>query len=199
MFITFEGGEGVGKSTQIELLRQYFYQQGKLVITTREPGGTAFANKLRTIMLEQELHDPLTEYSLIATARRDHILNLIKPKLDDGYIVLCDRFFDSSIVYQGIVKGLAVNKMNQLHDIINENFLPELTILLDMEAEHAQQRVFSRQEKMNHYDAKNSDFHKKIREGFLQLASLSPHRIKIISADGEPHTVHQNIVNSLEL
>lgn len=199
MFITFEGGEGVGKSTQIELLRQYFHQQGKLVITTREPGGTAFANKLRTIMLEQELYDPLTEYSLIATARRDHILNLIKPKLDDGYMVLCDRFFDSSIVYQGIVKGLDMNKINQLHDIINENFLPELTILLDMEAEHAQQRVFLRQEKMNHYDAKNSAFHKKIREGFLQLAALSPHRIKIISADGEPNTIHQNIVNSLVL
>lgn len=199
MFITFEGGEGVGKSTQIELLKQHLQRQGKEVVSTREPGGTELADKLRAIILSGEgVDDPLLEYTIVATARRDHIINLIKPALAAGKWVLCDRFYDSSVVYQGLVKQLDLKVIKQLHDILSEGMLPELTILLELDIESAQQRIGSRKGELTHYDKQGLSFHQKIRNGFLQIAQQNPERVKLIDGLGSQEDVHERIVKLLE-
>jgi len=199
MFITFEGGEGVGKSTQIALLTQYLQQQGKQVVSTREPGGTDIANKLRAIMLsEEELQDSLLEYTLMAAARRDHLMKVINPSLASGKWVLCDRFYDSSIVYQGLVKQLDLTLMQKIHDILSGGLLPDLTILIDLDPESAQLRIGSREGDLTHYDKKNLDFHHKIRNGFLHLAEKHSNRIKTISAIGTKEEVHLRVIKLLE-
>lgn len=188
----------MGKSTQIEMLKQHLQQQGKQVIATREPGGTELADKLRAIVLSGDgLSDSLLEYTLVAAARRDHIINLIKPALAAGKWVLCDRFYDSSLVYQGIVKQLNLQVMQQLHDILSEGLLPDLTILLDLDPTSAQLRVGARKGELNHYDKQDLSFHHKIRNGFLDIAQRNPARIKIIQAFSSPEEVHQEVIKLL--
>lgn len=200
MFITFEGGEGVGKTTQINLLKQYLQQQGKKVVATREPGGTLIANKLRAILLEAtELEDPLLEYAIIAAARRDHVISLIKPSLDAGAWVICDRFYDSSVVYQGIAKHLDLEIMGEIHKLLTNNLTPDLTILFDLEPTSAQNRINTRTGDLTHYDKKGIDFHHQIRNGFLQIAANEPRRVRVISADDSIEAIHTHVKNVLNI
>lgn len=195
MFITFEGAEGVGKSTQIKLLQQHLESLGKSVVLTREPGGTQLAEKLRSMLLENEgIKDVLIEYLILATARRDHILNLIKPSLNAGKWVLCDRFYDSSVVYQGMLKGLDLSLMERLHAEINNSLFPDLTIVLDLEPETSSKRLEGRTEELTHYDTKGIEFHKGVREGFLSVAKQNQQRIYVIDAQGSVDDVHARIV-----
>jgi dTMP kinase len=194
MFVTFEGGEGCGKSTQARLLKDYLEALGKKVVLTREPGGTEVAESLRKVMLEDaSIKDPLTELMVISAARRDHVINLIKPALEEGKIVICDRFIDSSYVYQGLVKGLSVDKIQVLTNLCTEGYLPTHTLIFDLDPQIALSRIRKDRQTMSHYDNQSLSFHQKIREGFLDLAKKNHDRISTIDASKSKEEVFLNI------
>lgn len=198
MFITFEGGDGTGKTTQCQKLRDYFISQGSEVILTREPGGTELAEKIRSLLLANSgIEDPMTEYLLITAARLDHVTKLIKPALDSGKIVICDRFYDSSLVYQGVLKGLSFAEMDEIYRRIFADFEPSITILLDLDVEKASDRTEKRAEIGNHYDDITANKRQKIREGFLEIQSRNTDRIRVVDALGDQNTVFSRILEAL--
>ena len=169
MFITFEGGEGTGKTTQINILKKYLEDQGLEVIITREPGGVISAENIRAVIFDNEI-DPITETMLYAAARREHYIKKIKPALDAGKIVICDRFIDSSIVYQGIVRGVGVDLVENINKYAINNVEPDLTIFFDLDPETGLKRVSLRNEQMNRFDNESLDFHLKVRKGYNLLS-----------------------------
>lgn len=198
-FITFEGMEGSGKSTQVVRLLQHFQQQQIPAIQTREPGGTPLAENIRALLLNgQEISDALTEFLLLTAARHDHVQNLIKPALAEGRWVVCDRFFDSSLVYQGVVKGLPTQIMQQIIKLTLHDFAPDATFVLDLNAQEAMQRLGNRAGG-NHYDNKDLDFHQRIRQGFLQLEERYPKRIAVLDATLPAQQITQQIIAHLKL
>lgn len=200
LFITFEGGEGSGKSTQAKLLYQYFLQKNIPVHLTREPGGTALAEKLRTIMLQSPgVKDPLTEMLIISAARRDHVEQFIKPKLEEGEIVISDRFFDSSYVYQGYVKQLDLDMLKQINALAIGNFEPDCTFLLDIDPQYALKRISSDEREVNHYDQQSLDFHHAIRNGFLEVAKTFKHRVQMIDAREKVEAINEKIISIVNI
>lgn len=185
-FITFEGGEGSGKSTQIALLKEYLIGCGQTVVQTREPGGTPLAEKLRTVLLEgvDGDFDPLSEHLIISAARRSHCCDLIQPTLARGDWVLSDRYIDSSWVYQTFVQGLSSETMDYLNDTVVGDLIPTLTFLLDCSPMISKTRMQGRQQFMDRYDSKPMDFHEKVRQGFLKraenTAAQGNHRFVVI-------------------
>lgn len=197
MFITFEGGEGAGKSTQVKLLAEYLRQKGRDVMITREPGGTEGGKKIRELLMDPSMPDwdPMTEYMLLLADRKHHVGTVILPALAQGTWVISDRFQDSSWVYQGWVKGLDLDKMNVIYDLVLESFYPDLTFVLDVPWELAQERIRLRGNSQDRFEREQSDFHQKIREGFLQLSHKCAHRkIVCIRAQDNPQEVHEQIV-----
>lgn len=181
MFITFEGGEGSGKSTQAKLLAEHFKKSGKEVILTREPGGTELAEQIRNLLLgNKEINDPMTELLLLTAARKNHIQNLILPALNEGKIVISDRFLDSTIVYQGYVKKLDIEKIEKISQIAFDGFSPDITFLIDIDPVIGKERIAKNRTETNHYDQKSIDFHTKIREAYLAIAKQNQARIKLI-------------------
>lgn len=200
LFITFEGGEGTGKTTQIELLKSYFEQLKSKVIITREPGGTPLAESLRALALKGEkIPDPLTELLLFTAARRDHIISLIKPHLSTGYHVICDRFVDSSLVFQGYCTKLGIDYILNLHKHIVQNFMPNVTFIFDLDPEIAKQRLQSRLQ-LNHYDQASIDWYRMVRAGYLELFNNynSDKRLILIDANQSIDIVHHHIKASIE-
>jgi len=198
-FITIEGGEGSGKSTQLALLKQYLARQQVPVVFTREPGGTPYAEALRSAVLtsyDQPL-SPLCEYLTFSAARMDHLEKLIWPALESGQHVICDRFIDSSLVYQGHVQGLDITLMRASYMTWSQGFMPDITLLLDIDPVIALQRLKARGGQTNRFDQADLDVHNKIRQGFLDLAKHSPARIHCINAQDECKNVHAAIVNIL--
>jgi len=199
-FITFEGGEGSGKSTQIKLLKDYFQTLGKSVLLTREPGGTPAAEAIRELLLtghEDKWHK-ISETLLFQAARVEHVERVIKPALAEGKIVLCDRFVDSTIVYQGICKQLGVEYIEQLHKFTLGDFRPDVTIILDIAPEIGLKRASSRAGNETRFENMNIEFHHNVRTGFLQLAEKNPSRYIIINADQDIDQVHADIIKSLQ-
>lgn len=195
MFITFEGGEGSGKSTQAKLLYQHLLAQGLKVSLTREPGGTELAEKLRALLLTTPgVADPLTEMLMISAARRDHVEQFIKPKLQAGEIVISDRFFDSSCVYQGYVKNLDIQTISTINQLAIGGFQPHHTFLMDIEPQQALQRIKKDGREANYYDQQSLAFHRKIRDGFLQLAHQNKSRIHVIKAEGNIEEIAAKVV-----
>ena len=194
--ITFEGGEGAGKSTQIRRLGTMLAQAGLEVVTTREPGGTPGAEAIRALVTEgtADRWSPLTETLLFLAARQDHVERLILPALDAGRWVLCDRFIDSTRVYQGIAGTLGLDLIDRLHDVIFDRIAPDLTLLLDlpMEAGLGRRRAAG---EANRFERKVKDFHQAVRDGFLQLAAREPGRFAVIDAEPEPDRVSASIVD----
>lgn len=188
MFITFEGGEGAGKTTQIKMLAKALEEQGRDVVLTREPGGTIEAEKIRALLVEKEggAWTPLAETLLFFTARHMHVETLIKPALKEDKIVLCDRFTDSTIAYQSYGHGLDLDLIKKTEDLSIGNFKPDLTFLLDLPAEKGLQRSKKRLNDVNSAEEKFEDldigFHEKLREGFLQIAKSEPERVHVIDA-----------------
>lgn len=182
MFITFEGCDGSGKTSQAKLLQIFLSSHGIDVVLTKEPGGTELANKIRSLLLENEIKDAKTEFALLTAARRDHVVNFIYPHLEAGAIVICDRFFDSSLVYQGIVKGLDLDDMIKINRLLVGDIKPDLTFLLDMPVEENIKRLMANDRIVNHYDAKPADFCDKIRKGFLLIAQQYNDRFCILNA-----------------
>lgn len=197
MFITFEGGEGTGKTTQINILKKYLEDQGLEVVITREPGGVVSAENIRAVIFDNEI-DPITETMLYAAARREHYIKKIKPALDAGKIVICDRFIDSSIVYQGIVRGVGVDLVENINKYAINNVEPDLTIFFDLDPETGLKRVSLRNEQMNRFDKESLDFHLKVRKGY-NLLSKTRNRFVLIDASKSIEDVTKQIINIMKI
>lgn len=199
-FITIEGGEGSGKSTVIKAIQQFLASQGYEVVTTREPGGIRIAEQIREVILNKENTemDALTEASLYAAARRQHIVEKVKPALDKGKIVLCDRFVDSSLAYQGYARGIGMDTIWKLNQPMIEDCIPDLTIVLDVEPEVGLKRIFTNNRNTNRLDLEGIDFHRRVREGYHILAEKFPERIVLMDANGETPIVLNQVYKLLE-
>lgn len=192
MFITFEGGEGAGKSTAIKRIVDSLQKEGKEVVLTREPGGTPIAEEIRNVILDKKNvgMDIRTEALLYAAARRQHIVEKIIPSIKAGKIVLCDRFLDSSLAYQGGARGIGIDNVLAMNQFATEGLLPDLTIFFDIDPELGLKRIASNsQREVNRLDLEKLEFHKKVRETFLFLAKKYANRYVIIDASKDPETV----------
>ncbi|WP_419214324.1 dTMP kinase [Wolbachia endosymbiont of Rhagoletis cingulata] len=177
MFITFEGIDGSGKTTQSELLANYFKQvRGENnVVLTREPGGTDFAEKIRGLLLKDNI-DPISELLLLTSMRYEHMKELILPALKEGKTVICDRFIDSTIAYQGYGLGVDLSLIRDLHKLVEIKY-PDITFILDIDV----QVGLSRAKDKNKYEEMNVDFYNKVREGFQEIAKKEPKRCSVIT------------------
>ena len=199
-FITFEGGEGVGKSTNIEYCRQLLEQQGIDVVVTREPGGTEIAEIIRDALLKKphnERMSDITELLLVFAARAQHIEALIKPALERGCWVLCDRFTDSTIAYQGYGRGLKLDIIKQLKTIAQMGIEPDKTFLLDAPIDIGMGRAKARGP-ADRFEVEQLDFFTRVREGFLTIAQESPSRVHIINAAQQLPAVQADLKYALE-
>lgn len=180
-FITFEGVEGCGKTTQIGLLRTYFESRGRLVDVTREPGGTPIGEAIRGLLLDPDhtAMGPAAELLLYAAARAQHVHQRIRPALEAGTVVLCDRYADSTLAYQGSGRGLPFETLARLHDLATDGLWPDLTFVIDLPAEEGLRRARGRG-RSDRLEQESISFHERVRQGFLRLAEQAPARIKII-------------------
>ena len=201
LFISFEGGEGAGKSTQIARLAQNLEEKGFDYIRTREPGGSPGAEILRRMLLEGDIDkwDPMAEALLVTAARAEHVARTIKPALQQGKIVLCDRFFDSSIAYQGAALGNGVEKIATLQKLALDSFEPDLTLVFDMPVEIGLNRALDRETGKavaeDRYEKMGMAFHQTIRDGFLQIAKENAHRCMLINADKAIEDIEAEVWN----
>jgi dTMP kinase len=192
MFITLEGIEGCGKSTQSRMIRDYLHSKGLHVIQTLEPGGSNLGTTLRQILLDPKNDDitGLTELFLYLADRAQHVASVIRPALDRGEVVLCDRFADSTVVYQGYGRGLDPKLLHQLNEVAVNATWPDLTLLLDLDPEIGLKRALTRNLQENkhategRFEAENLAFHTRIREGYLTWAALNRGRFAVIDAAG---------------
>lgn len=193
-FITFEGGEGAGKSTQLALLARRLREDGREVVLTREPGGTPGAEAIRGLIVDgpPERWRPLSELFLFMAARDDHLHRAVLPAVESGAWVLCDRFVDSSRVYQGHAGGLGVDLVDRLHAPLLEGRWPDLTVLLDLPVETGFARCAARG-MLARFEAKGRDYHERVREGFLRLAAREPDRFVVIDAAPPAEVVAQAV------
>ncbi len=192
-FITFEGGEGAGKSTQVKMLAEYLRGQGREVVVTREPGGTKNGEEIRNLLLYSDGWDELSEVLLNFAARNEHVKRVIKPALAKGQWVICDRFFDSTTVYQGYGQGVEINKIEEIRMAVLGGFNPDTTFLLDISPETALERATDH----NRYEKMGLAFHQKIREGFLELAKENI-RFVMIDASKSTEEVHKSVILGLD-
>lgn len=183
-FITLEGGEGAGKSTHIRHLASWLQGRGIEVVTTREPGGTEGAETIRRLIVEGSVDrwDALTETLLLNAARRDHVHRLIAPALERGAWVLCDRYVDSTLVYQGTAKGVETETLLQLHALSTGPLWPDLTLVLDLPPAVGLARAASRSGAETRFEDHAIEFHEKLRQGFLDLAARFSGRCVVVNA-----------------
>jgi len=201
-FITFEGGEGTGKTTQIRKLATHLESLGHAVLVTREPGGTPVAEAARAILLDPALEPlGLSELFLLEAARHDLVERVIRPALARGEIVLCDRYADSSTVYQGMVRGIGEDRVEELNELATGGLDPDLTIILDLDPEAGVTRARSRNAtgdgSESRLDDEPAEFHRRVREGFLRLAVLHPNRVRVVDASGDPDAVLVRLLAAL--
>ena len=201
-FITFEGGEGTGKSTQLERLRQSLADGGREVVVTREPGGTPLAEAVRVLLLDPGYApDGLTELFLLEAARRDHVERVIRPAVARGAVVLCDRFADSSTVYQGMVRGVGAVTATGLNRLATGGLEPDLTLVFDVDPDEALPRARSRNVAGSRSGTRLDDepevFHQAVRAGFQRLAELEPERVRMVDASGDPEAVFRRLLAEL--
>lgn len=198
-FITFEGGEGVGKSTQSALLVEALRARGIDCIATREPGGTPGAEAIRALLLEGEGFAPRAEALLFAAARSDHVERLIGPALERGTWVICDRFLDSSRAYQGGAGAIGDERIMQLHAIGSDGLLPDRTLLFTLDPEESQQRLAARDKGVGDaIGSRGAAYHDDVARSFAALAASEPERFVTIDASGSPNEVHQRVLDALQ-
>lgn len=191
-FITLEGGEGAGKSTQIKLLADWLAAQSLDVVSTREPGGSPGAEDIRRLLVEGEVGrwTPWSETLLFFAARYDHVARLIKPALEQGSWVVCDRFADSTVAYQGAAGGISFGHIMELYWLVLGEFAPDLTIVLDLPAETGLARASARDgSKGARFERMDIGFHKRVRDGFAAIVALQPQRCVMVDADADAETV----------
>lgn len=201
MFITFEGIEGTGKSTQITLLRAYFESLGRKVLVTMEPGGSRIGLELRRVLLSLENRDitPRAELFLYLADRAQHVAQVVRPALDAGMVVLSDRFADSTVAYQAYGRGMDADLLHQLNTVAVDGLWPNLTLLLDLDPELGLRRAVDRNQREGktvaegRFEAESMAFHSRVRQGYLDWAARFPQRMRIVDASGTPETVAQAI------
>lgn len=198
-FITFEGGEGTGKSTQAQLTAEYLRLKGEEVILTREPGGTDGAELIRALLVSGDVNrwDPLTEALLMVAARIDHWKKVIKPALRRGKWVICDRFSDSTIAYQGYGRGVDIGFLKNLHRDILEEATPHRTYVFDLDPNIGLRRALNRHTSEVRFENMDVHFHERMRQGYLAIQQENPKRCYLMDAAQELTTIHQLIIEDL--
>lgn len=197
MFIAFEGGEGAGKSTQEGLLAEHLVQLGRTVVRTREPGGTPAAEAIRQVVLSPEYEglDDRAEALLFAAARGEHATRVIRPALQRGDVVICDRFIDSSIAYQGVGRELGIDRVRELSMWATGGLLPDLTVVLDIDPRIGLSRVAE----PDRLEAQPLEYHQRVRRGFLDLAQADPARYLVLDASGEVGEIASAIARAVDV
>ena len=203
LFITFEGGEGVGKTTQINLLKSYLLNINYKVVCSREPGGTIEGEQVRKLLVSgsSKTWDPMSEALMFNASRRQHINKIILPSLDKGNIVLCDRFIDSTIVYQGYAGSIEQSILKKKNKKFCYNLYPDLTFFLDLDASLGLKRTRKRSDykEENRFENFGLDYHNKISKGFNNLAKNNKERIITIDASESIEQISKNIINFINL
>ena len=196
-FITFEGIDGSGKSTQLRLLANHLRLQGHDVVTTREPGGTPLGVRLRAALLDSQEHvDPLTELLVFAADRAQHVRILLRPVLEAGHIVLSDRYADATVAYQGAGRGFSPQLISEIVDLATEGLKPDLTLLFDLSVAEGGRRTKKRtddKQETDRLDAEDREFHTRVRDAYLQIAKAEPERVKIIDTSGSVNETHVHV------
>lgn len=199
IFITFEGGEGAGKSTQVRRLAERLSASGREVVLTREPGGSEGAETIRALLVEgaADRWSPISETLLLYAARADHLERLIRPALARGAVVISDRFADSTRAYQGAAGGVRTAFISSLEDEVLGDTRPDLTLILDLPAEQGLARAAGRGGLEVRFESKDLAFHQRLREGFLTLAAAEPQRCVVINADQPVDSVEAGIAETV--
>ena len=200
LFITFEGGDGSGKSTQVNLLKDYLDNLNFETIKTREPGGTPSAEILRELLTtgEVEKWTPMSEALLMWASRYEHLIQVIKPALNLGKNVISDRFYDSTYAYQGVAHNLGIDKMEKLKKIIIGDIEPDVTFVLDIDPKVGLKRSLDRSDKENRFESYNIDFHNKIRSAFLEIAKKNKNRCVVIDASLNEQEINSLIITIID-
>lgn len=191
-FLTIEGPEGAGKTTILKQIQDHFINEGLQVIYTREPGGIEIAEKIRSIILDpsHKTMDGRTEALLYAAARRQHLVEKVIPELEKGKIILCDRFIDSSLAYQGFARGIGVEEVLKINEFAIDGLMPDLTLYFNIDPSIGLERIKQNEMRENNrLDQENLDFHYKVHQGYLSLIEKYSSRIKIVNADQPPERV----------
>ena len=192
LFITFEGGDGCGKTTQIKLLEEYLQSKGYKTLLTREPGSKGLGVKVREILLNYDGEvSPVCESFLFLADRAQNVDCIIKPALEEGTIVICDRHTDSSVAYQGYGRGLDIDRINMLNNIATSGLKPDLTIVLDVDVKTSQARVGTEKDRM---ESAGIEFFEKVRNGYLEIAKKEPQRVKVVDSTKTIEEIHKEIV-----
>ena len=196
LFITFEGGEGAGKSTQLQRLGDALNQAGIDVVRTREPGGSLAAEEIRTMLVsgESQRWTPETELLLHCAARVEHVASVVKPALARGAWVVCDRFHDSTVAYQGYGHGLGTDIVDELHQILFGAFQPDLTIIFDLPVEVGLERTQGRSGGEDRYERMDMEFHERLRHGFLKIAERNLNRCAVLDAANDEDIVYRDMI-----
>lgn len=197
LFITIEGPEGAGKTTVLEHIVKELRKQGHPVVQTREPGGIAIAEQIRSVILNTDntSMDARTEALLYAAARRQHLIEKVVPALQEGSIVLCDRFVDSSLAYQGHARGLGMDEVASINAFAIDGVMPQLTLLFDVRPEVGLARIHRHDgREVNRLDLEDLSFHQKVREGYLKLAQSHKERIVVIDAEQHQENVYEEVL-----
>jgi dTMP kinase len=199
LFLTLEGAEGVGKSTNIEYITQYLEQRDIEYVLTREPGGTQLAEKIRNLLLavHEEPMSELTELLLVFAARAQHLDKVIQPALSKGKWVVCDRFTDATFAYQGAGRGLSVETIGQLQLLVQGQLRPDLTLILDLDPEIGLARASNRGE-LDRFELEQQSFFRHVRQGYLDIAQAEPERCKVIDASKPLTDVKLDLLAALE-
>ncbi len=201
MFITFEGGEGSGKSTVIREIARRIEERGREVVLTREPGGTPISEEIRNVILDKRNTDmdPRTEALLYAASRRQHVVQKIIPALKEGKVVISDRYLDSSLAYQGNARGLGMASVFNMNLFATEGLEPDLTLFFDLEPETGIERIEANPDReVNRLDLEKLSFHQKVREGFEKLLKENPHRMVRIDASRHLDEVIEDVWGHVE-
>lgn len=191
LFITFEGADGCGKTTQLNLLAEYLKNSGREVVLTREPGGKGLGEKVREILLnyDGEVSDRCESFLFLAD-RAQNIDIIVNPAVKDGKIVLCDRHIDSTVAYQGFGRGLDIERIKMLNNLATNGRKPDLTIVFDIDVENSMKRVGNQKDRM---ESAGIEFHNRVRNGYLQIAKEEPERIKVVDASQSVEDVFEDV------
>lgn len=201
LFITLEGPEGSGKTSAINKVKEILESEGHKIVMTREPGGTPISEQIREVILNKEntSMDPRTEALLYAASRRQHLVEKIWPSVKEGKIVICDRYLDSSLAYQGFARNLGVEDILRINMYATENTFPDLTLLFDLDPEIGLGRINAdKNREVNRLDLEKLSFHKAVREGYLKLAKMYPERFVIIDASKSKEEVVAQTLKAIE-
>lgn len=199
LFITLEGGDGSGKSTQSNLLRDWCLKQGRKVLCTREPGGTDVGVAIRDIVLHHRGYvSDRAEALLYAADRAQHIDYVVRPHLEQGYVVIQDRYIDSSIAYQGTGRTLGREDIAELSGWATQHLMPNLTIVLDLDEKHARERLKKEQKVFDRLETQHLEFHARVRQAYLELAAHEPERFLVLDASQSVFTLHELIIERLQ-